>query len=154
MMKVCTGKYGCGQTKPLWDFYILGTKKDGEPRYQTHCKECDNKRRSVDVAATEYNQTPTVYMLINLATLEFYIGSTTRTLRKRWWSHKTSAFKSNVQSQLYHCMRCYNDDRYWEMIPLREMPGASKDELREAEQEAIDELNPALNMIAAVKECK
>jgi hypothetical protein len=144
--------YGCGDTKPLWDFYVAATNKSGKPRYMSHCKACDNKRRAVQAKLSEQHKVPTVYMLLNRATGEFYIGSTTLTLRKRWWNHKTAAFTDNEQSQLYHCMRCFNDDKYWEIKPLHTLPGASTAELREAEQDAIEELNPVLNTNNAVRE--
>jgi hypothetical protein len=147
--KQCTASYGCGEHKPVTEFYASKQNADG---YQNACKKCWNKRTGDNAKKREQHKTPTVYMMVCVPTNEFYIGSTTLTLRKRYWLHKTAAYVKHKQSNVYHAMRCWNDDKYWKMVPLQLLPGADTAILREAEQAHIDLMNPVLNTNNAIKE--
>jgi hypothetical protein len=83
---------------------------------------------------------------------ECYVGSTTQTLEKRYWQHKTSAYKKLAPSNFYRCMRVFAGDKYWDIELLEECPGATTGELREREQAHIDMLNPVLNTHNAIRE--
>jgi len=49
--KLCAGKYGCGRTLPVSQFYRNWRVSDGRGAY---CKECDNKRRTSWARANPY----------------------------------------------------------------------------------------------------
>lgn len=82
-----------------------------------------------------------VYRLFNEDQELFYIGSTKMTLRKRMNNHRAAA-KGGSSSRLHQAMRESGPEN-WQIEVLEQVPSAN--ELKEKEQEFIDELSPPLN---------
>jgi predicted GIY-YIG superfamily endonuclease len=144
--KGCTNPLNTGDRMlPIDEFNLNRSKRRGVQEWCRHCQ-------IAQVNLVHTHLTPTVYKLLNVTTGEFYIGSTTQSLDKRWWEHKSCAFNKNAQSELYCAMRCWDNDRHWKMIALEECPEATTKELREREQYYIDIEQPQLNTFNAVRE--
>lgn len=138
----------CHQEKPAEDFHKHARRKNG---LQPYCKECN--AAAVDLhTAREGRGMARVYVMTCLPTGEQYIGSTTKSLKKRWWGHKTQAKYGT--SNLYGCMRTFGDDKYWSIQELEciDLNFCDTAYLREREQAWIDELAPQLNTVNAVRE--
>jgi hypothetical protein len=130
---------------PASEFNKNRSKKRGLQNWCTHCQVAQ-------VSKVHAHRAPKIYALCNKATYEQYVGNTTQTLRKRLWNH-WSFVNRGATSELYSCMRIFDDRDMWEMVELERLPeGATKKERLQAEQAWIDRLQPKLNTVNAIKE--
>ena len=82
-----------------------------------------------------------VYKITNTITNDFYIGSS-KNVKKRWTNHKCkSTWNKYPNKQLYQDMQKYGVDKF-EMQIIAEV---EPEELKEAEQQFIETLNPTYN---------
>ena len=75
---------------------------------------------------------------------DIYVGSTSRTLRKRLWNHRSDALRTrNKNNKLYKKMREVGLDN-WEMVPLLSF-ACDRKTILEFEKEWCNALNSDLN---------
>ena len=82
-----------------------------------------------------------VYKITNTVTCDFYIGSS-KDVKNRWTHHKCqSTWKQHPNNQMYQDMQKYGVDKFeFEILAEVEV-----DNLKEAEQQFIETLNPTYN---------
>jgi len=136
----------CKQDLPVARFSKNAAKKTG---LQDWCSAC----QVAQVDSTSANQDPQVYVMTCIPTGEQYVGSTTTSLEKRFWCHRTQMRRGIATSLLYRCMRCWSQARYWKTETLEQFGRGtiSKQELRDREQVWMDRINPFLNTVNAVR---
>ena len=86
-----------------------------------------------------------VYKIINAITGDFYIGSS-KNVKKRWTEHKCkSSWNKCPNNPMYLDMQKYGVDKF-EFEIIEEV---GEENLKEAEQQFIEKLNPTYNQINA-----
>jgi hypothetical protein len=80
-----------------------------------------------------------------------YIGSTSQSLAKRFYTHKAKAIANKEQSKLYKKMREVGaDSNHCRILLIELFPCTTKEELRSREDHWITERNPSLNTRGAI----
>ena len=82
-----------------------------------------------------------VYKIINTITGDFYVGSS-KDIKRRWAEHKRlSVWKKCANNQLYKDMKKYGVDKF----SLEILEEVEPEQLKEAEQQFIEQYNPTYN---------
>jgi hypothetical protein len=136
----------CDEDVHVDHFQKNSSKKDG---LQGYCKPCMNSY----IGSSDLQKGAKIYVLRNKKTGEQYVGSTTKTVRKRLWNHMSAA-NAGGTSRLYRCMQVFNDTSLWDIRAVEFVETGDREELREREQSWIDELSPVLNTHNAIREVR
>ena len=138
----------CDTWKSNDEFHKHASRKDG---LQPFCKQC-NAAAVAEHTAEAGKGVARVYIMRCLRSGDQYVGSTTRSVLKRLWDHRTKAH-AGATSNVYQCMQMFSANRDWEITELEtiNLAACDTDYLRQREQRWIDEINPSLNMISATR---
>ena len=91
-----------------------------------------------------------IYRLFSNTCSSFYVGSTERTLEKRFSKHKNKAHET-PKRKVYKVILENGGFKEWKMEPLEVIEGGDTMTRRMREQHWIDQLNPDLNSCLAFK---
>lgn len=89
---------------------------------------------------------PTIYMMYSTEGSEFYIGSTLRRLRQRFYEHKTAIQTGRGATKCYEYFRQFPSDTI-DIAVIAEYDWVHQHAIRNLEYQWINILEPTLNTI-------